>query len=95
MTDYLPNQTAYLIGGNVILSDTLETYIERFITDFVGRRDAKFVSLELNDYHNAIWVNYEIPNESCGDCEEQELTGGICEHECVEQIDYKLIDVYL
>ena len=90
---YFPNQTAYLIDGNVILSDSLEAYIKRFIANFVSRTDATFVELEFTNY-GTLWVTYEIPNESCGDCESDELTGGVCEHECVESIEYEIVDVY-
>jgi hypothetical protein len=97
MTDYIYNEVIYqLSDGNAVTSKVAERYFTRFLTDYVGKLGSPaFVKLDNEIEQGCFYLYFDREADSCGDCDEAGITVGRCEHEWVEQIYYKAIDLYL
>ena len=97
MTDYIYNETIYLLGdGNAVTGKVAERYFTRFLTDYVGKLgNPSFAKLDHEIEQGCFYLYYDRDADSCYDCEEAGNTVGRCtDHEWVEIIYYKTLDLY-
>jgi hypothetical protein len=94
---YFPTQFATLLDGDTVVLGSVEDYLRHFASDYISTPSGEFqiVSVDVTD-HAVIYITYLPLATDCSACDEAGITEGDCqcESEWVEQIGYKVIDVY-
>jgi hypothetical protein len=101
MSDYLYNEYGYLIETgddtfDAVTSNTLESYLRKYVKVYAGHGSAEFVKYETDSSYS-ISLYYTIAKEDCYECEQADDVEGICaghEEPHKEYIYYKRGDIY-
>lgn len=97
MTNYFPTQFAWQLSDSNVVLGPVDAYLRHFAKDYISTPSGEFkiVSIDVSD-HNTIYITYLPLATDCSDCDEAGITEGDCQcvNSWVEQIDYKVIDVY-
>lgn len=92
------NETGYLLeDGTVVSLKSYEKYFEHFVKIYAGRNHAEFRKVEWDTRLDCFVLEYAIPADWCGTCEDAEVTEGMCEgHNDPHQefIYYKTVELY-
>jgi hypothetical protein len=102
MTNFLYNETGYALkSGSVVTPKTYAKYFEHFIKIYSGKDYATFNKVELVSKCDEFVIEYSVPADWCGICDNAGVTEGVCDgygegHNDPHQafIGYKLVDLY-
>ena len=86
-----------LEDGSAVTLDTFQPYFKHYVRVYAGYDYAEFRKVELDTRLDQFVLEYAVPAEYCGTCDEAGLTEGMCEgHDDPRQefVNYKTVNLY-